>query len=113
MICAVLCARPALAEAPGIEGATAARGGDTWHFDVTLSHPDTGWRHYADGWRIEDTEGRVLGTRALLHPHVTEQPFTRSLGGVELPENQQTVLVRARCNVDGWSETTLLLDLPR
>lgn len=69
---------------------------------VTLAHPDTGWDHYADGWRIEDVDGKVIGTRVLLHPHVTEQPFTRSLTLPGLPDG--AMFLRARCSVHGWSD---------
>ena len=54
----------------------------TWRFDVTVAHGDEGWDHYADKWEVLAPDGRVLGARVLLHPHVGEQPFTRSLGGV-------------------------------
>lgn len=42
-------AGPALADPAVLEAATATRSGDTWRFDVTLRHPDTGWDHYTDG----------------------------------------------------------------
>jgi len=80
---------------------------DTYHFSVTIKHADTGWDHYADGWRVETDAGDVLGTRVLAHPHETEQPFTRSLSGVELPEGMMTVQIRAKCSVDGWSKDTV------
>lgn len=76
---------------------------DDARVSVTLAHPDTGWDHYADGWRIETAEGTILGTRELLHPHVTEQPFTRSLTVSDLPDGP--LFIRARCSVDGWSRT--------
>jgi len=87
-----------------IVGATATRAGDGWRFDVTLRHGDSGWDDYADGWRIETADGSVLGIRELLHPHVKEQPFTRSLGGVPIPDGVTEVFVRARTNVTGWDE---------
>ena len=74
---------------------------------VTLAHPDTGWDHYADGWRIETEDGTVIGTRELLHPHVEEQPFTRSLTISDLPDGP--LFVRAKCSVDGWSDTLVAL----
>ncbi len=74
---------------------------------VTLAHPDTGWDHYADGWRVETEDGTVLGTRELLHPHVEEQPFTRSLTVNDLPEGP--LFIRAKCSVDGWSDTRVSL----
>lgn len=93
-------ASPAFADAPVVESVTVS--GD--QFSVTLSHPDTGWDHYADGWEVLDADGNSLGVRVLAHPHVTEQPFTRSLSGVQIPEGATVVYVRARCNVDGWSD---------
>lgn len=99
----LIVASPVLAEPPVIEAIHATNSGATWRFDVTLSHPDTGWDHYADGWRVETITGDILGTRVLAHPHETEQPFTRSLTGVEIPQGTKTVLVRAKCFVDGWS----------
>jgi hypothetical protein len=74
---------------------------------VTLEHPDTGWNHYADGWRIEAEDGTVIGTRELLHPHVEEQPFTRSLTVNDLPDGP--LYIRAKCSVDGWSDTRVSL----
>ncbi len=56
-----------------------------WHFDVTLRHADAGWNHYADNWKILKMDGTLSGPRVLLHPHVGEQPFTRSLVGVKTP----------------------------
>lgn len=95
-----LMAGPVFADSPVVENVTV--NGD--RFSVTLSHPDTGWDHYADGWEVLDSYGNSLGVRELLHPHVTEQPFTRSLSDVIVPDGATVVYVRARCNVDGWSD---------
>lgn len=102
-ICAS-CATPLFADAPMIEAAKAKQSGSSWSFEVTLSHPDTGWDHYADGWRVLDNDGNELGLRTLYHPHVNEQPFTRSLGGVQIPTGVTEVFIQARDNVDGWAE---------
>ena len=85
----------------------------SWTVSVTLRHADTGWDDYADGWRVVKEDGTVLGTRTLFHPHVNEQPFTRSLSGVEIPTGTARVFIEARTNVDGWGEARLPLDLPR
>ncbi len=103
----------AVADPVTIVSATARKDAAGWTFDVTLSHPDAGWEHYADAWEIVAPDGTSLGLRDLAHPHVEEQPFTRSLSGVTIPENMTHVMVRARCLVDGWSDETLRLDLPR
>ena len=79
-------------------------GSDTWRFSVTLRHGDTGWEHYADEWRVLAPDGTVLGVRTLLHPHVNEQPFTRSLSGVRIPPNLTYVLIDARDNEHGRSQ---------
>lgn len=108
----VLLAAPVLAEPPVIENVTARQQGGSWHFNVTVSHPDTGWDHYADGWRVLDIQGNELGMRVLHHPHENEQPFTRSLGGVRIPEGTTQVHIQARCSVDGWAEATYQITLP-
>lgn len=92
----------AIADDAVIEAVEARALGDAWSFSVTLSHGDTGWDDYADGWRVVDSEGVELGLRVLHHPHVNEQPFTRSLGGVAIPEGLTEVFIEARTNTDGW-----------
>ena len=106
-----LLALPALADAPVIEAASAARNGGGWTISVSLRHPDTGWDHYADGWEVLAPDGTSLGLRVLAHPHVDEQPFTRSLSGVTIRAGLNRVHIRARCLTDGWSDTLFPLDL--
>ncbi|MEL6450238.1 MAG: hypothetical protein AAFQ19_03185 [Pseudomonadota bacterium] len=109
----LLAAAPALAEEPVIEDVIVTRTApDTYRFDVTISHPDTGWDHYADGWRVLDMDGNELGLRVLFHPHVTEQPFTRSLSGVVIPAGTVQVQVQARDLPAGWNAGTTIVDLP-
>jgi hypothetical protein len=109
---ALILAAPALADAPRVVGAEATRQGEAWRFDVTVAHADEGWDHYADAWQVRTPEGDVLGTRDLLHPHVEEQPFTRALSGVAIPEGVARVHLVARDSVHGWGEP-YPLDLPR
>lgn len=78
-------------------------GGGQYRFDVTLRHADTGWDHYANAWEVVTPDGKtVLGTRTLFHPHVDEQPFTRSLSGVKIPAGVAEVIVRAKDSVHGF-----------
>ncbi len=100
-------------EADVLEVRATQEGGGTWRFDVTVAHEDTGWDHYADRWEVLAPDGSVLGTRVLLHPHETEQPFTRSLGGVALPEGLDAVTVRAHDSVHGLDGREFRIDLPR
>ncbi|MSU89484.1 hypothetical protein GE300_07630 [Rhodobacteraceae bacterium 2CG4] len=94
-------ALPALAGPAEITGVRAGKAADGWRFDVTVRHADTGWDHYADGWRVLGPDGAELGYRELLHPHEQEQPFTRSLSGVAIPEGVTEVILRAEDNVHG------------
>jgi hypothetical protein len=90
----------------------------TWTFYVTVQHPDTGWEDYADGWDVLTPEGAVIKpdpdspfTRLLLHPHVDEQPFSRSQSGIVIPESVTQVRVRAHDLVDGWGGREIVVDL--
>ena len=107
----LLCAAPVFADAPVIENVEVSKSGDTWRFDVTLSHPDTGWDHYADGWRVLDMDGNELGLRTLYHPHVEEQPFTRSLSGVRIPADVTEVQIQASDSVGGWASELVTVKL--
>lgn len=90
----------------------------TWTFHVTVFHPDTGWDDYTNGWDVVTEDGKVLKpdpdslfTRLLLHPHVDEQPFTRSQGNIVIPEGVTRVIVRANDLVDGFGGQEVLVDL--
>jgi hypothetical protein len=84
---------------------------DTWTFEVTVQHEDTGWEHYADRWEVLTLEGEVLATRVLTHPHVNEQPFTRSQSGIVIPEGVTQVRVRAHDLVHGYGGREVVVDL--
>ena len=101
----------ARADMPEIIEATANRVGMGWRIDVTLQHPDTGWDHYADGWEILDKSGKQIGYRKLMHPHVEEQPFTRSLVNVMLPDGTREVFIRASCSKAGMSSDSVAINL--
>lgn len=100
---AVLAAGPAVSDGAEIVAATASGSGGLWSVSVTLRHGDTGWDDYADAWRVVTSDGTVVATRELLHPHVDEKPFTRSLAGIEIPSGTVEVFVEARTNADGWN----------
>ena len=83
-----------------------------WTVSVTLRHLDEGWKHYADEWRVVNADnGKVLGARKLLHPHVNEQPFTRSLSNVPIPAEVRHVYIEAHDKVHGWSPHKLKVDM--
>jgi hypothetical protein len=54
----------------------------------------------------------VLATRTLLHPHVDEQPFTRSLRNVKIPAATTWVRVRANDLVHGEGGREVTVSVP-
>ena len=89
-----------------------------WTFSVDVAHPDTGWEDYADGWDVVLRDVTVAKrnpddpfTRLLLHPHETEQPFTRSQSSIPIPPDVPTVTVRAHDLVDGFGGEEVVVDL--
>ena len=108
----LLSAAISLAGEADVVGVKASSGKDgTWSFSVTVRHDDEGWDHYADKWEVLGQDGEVLGSRVLLHPHVSEQPFTRSLSGVKIPEGVQRVFIRGRDSVHGYGGKEVVIEL--
>jgi hypothetical protein len=102
----------ALAGQPTVLGARAERMGPHWRFEVTVAHADDGWDHFADAWEILTPDGTRLAVRQLMHPHDSEQPFTRTLSAVHVPAGVDRVLIRAHDTQHGWGEAFGLV-LPR
>ena len=96
-----------------VEDATVRCNAVSCTFNVTVKHSDQGWKHYADKWDILTPDGEIIATRTLHHPHVKEQPFTRSLGNVTVPEKIKTVIVRAHDSVHGYGGKELTVDIVR
>lgn len=110
----VLSVLPATAgEADVLEVRVSRTGDDTFSFAVTVRHADTGWDHYADRWEVVAPDGTVFGARILLHPHVGEQPFTRSQSGIRIPAQIDSVIVRAHDSVHGPGGIERTIALPR
>jgi len=113
LVSIILSAAGALAgEADVVKTAVKQTGERTYRFDVTVAHADTGWDHYADKWDVVASDSTILGTRILHHPHVNEQPFTRSLSGVEIPTGIDHVVIRAHDSVHAYGGKTLRVELP-
>ncbi|MBW2465993.1 MAG: hypothetical protein JRF02_01710 [Deltaproteobacteria bacterium] len=104
--------KPAFADEVKILASDFFKTGDNlWTINVTLKHNDTGWDHYADNWRVVDSESNILGERVLYHPHIDEQPFTRGLNNVMIPEGVTIVYIEAHDKVHGWTPNQLKVDL--
>ncbi len=84
----------------------------TYDVVVSISSPYDSPERYADGWRVLDPEGNVLGTHTLTHDHANEQPFTRTQPGLEIPEGVTRITVEGRDLVNGYGGGTLWIDIP-
>ena len=104
----------AMAGEPAVLDATARPNTNgTYAISATIFHKDEGWKHYADKFDVLDADGKVLASRILYHPHVDEQPFTRSISNVTVPVGATSVVIRAHDLVHGYGKRTFTLKLPR
>jgi len=98
---------------PDVVGVKAkARGPNIFDFDVTVSSPYDSAQRYADAFRAMGKDGEVFGERKLLHDHASEQPFTRDLYGVVVPDGVRKVVIQAKDQKYGYGGKTIEVDLP-
>lgn len=83
-----------------------------YDFNVTLSSPYDSPSRYADAFRVMGEDGTVFGVRQLLHDHAHEQPFTRGLYGINIPEDINRVIVEGRDQTHGWGGGRQMVELP-
>jgi len=87
-------------------------GDRTYDVAVTISSAYDTPQRYADGWRVLDPDGNMLGTHTLLHDHANEQPFTRVQRGLFIPAGVDEVTVEGRDQANGFGGTTVTVEVP-
>jgi hypothetical protein len=92
--------------------AEATKNGDTWTFALTVRSDDISTTEFGDSWELRTLDGEVIATRVLAHEHMNEQPFTRSMSGIVIPEGITTVIGVAHHSVGGYCGETLEIQLP-
>lgn len=97
---------------PDVLAAELTSAGDAWRLSATLSSPYDTPERYADAFRAIAEDGTVLGVRELAHDHADEQPFTRSLTGLEIPDDVARITVEGRDLVHGWGGDTVEVEVP-
>jgi hypothetical protein len=85
---------------------------DVWRLSATLSSPYDTPERYADAFRALTPDGEELGVRELLHDHADEQPFTRTLEQLEIPEGVEEIVVEGRDLEHGWGGETVTVRVP-
>jgi hypothetical protein len=96
---------------PDVVDATAIDANGSWTFNVTVSSPYDTPERYADGWRIVGPDGTEFGFRLLTHDHAGEQPFTRSLSSVSIPDDVDVVTIEGRDQANGFGGEIFELQL--
>ncbi|KZK98318.1 hypothetical protein [Pseudovibrio sp. Ad26] len=112
LVLSLLATQVLAGEADVVKADVTPQADGSYRFDVNVRHGDEGWDHYADAWEVLSEDGKVLAVRVLAHPHVNEQPFTRSLSGVEIPAGMSRVVVRAKDSVHGYGGETVTVEVP-
>ncbi|MEO1029313.1 MAG: hypothetical protein AAFX02_09690 [Pseudomonadota bacterium] len=99
-------------DADVLEAEITKTGDRTYTISVTVEHGDDGWDHYADAWEVVGPDGKVIAKRILAHPHVNEQPFTRSKSGIKIPMGIDVVTIRAHDLEHGYGGAEIKLSVP-
>lgn len=86
-----------------------SEGGGVYSLSVTVSSPYDSPERYADGWRVLAPDGTVLGKRELMHDHASEQPFTRTQTGLEIPEGTERITIEGRDQENGYGGKTVTI----
>ena len=112
-VAVLACSFPVWAGEADVVGAKVTKVGNSkYNFDVTIRSNDRGWDYFCDRFEVLTPDGKVLGIRTLLHPHETEQPFTRELYGVSVPAGLKEVRIRAHHKPKGYDGKTITVRLP-
>jgi hypothetical protein len=85
-------------------------GDNFYRFNVTVKHTDENWEHFAKAWEVLSPNGELLGSRILRHPHINEQPFTRSLT-ITIPKQYNQVTIRAYDLIHEFGGKELTIDI--
>ncbi len=95
-----------------LEAELTPEGEGTYDVAVTISSEYDSPERYADGWRVLDPSGEVLGEHELAHDHAGEQPFTRTQTGLEIADGVETVTVEGRDSENGYGGKTVDVEVP-
>ncbi|MEO0392317.1 MAG: hypothetical protein AAF213_03600 [Pseudomonadota bacterium] len=104
---------PAMAgKADVLDATLEALGNGQYRVTATIRHDDEGWEHYVNRFDVVAPDGQVIQQRVLFHPHVDEQPFTRSLEVLLIPEGVDRIIIRAHDSRHGLGGWQAVLEVP-
>lgn len=101
---------PEIASGPAVVQEVKVSGKEnSYTFSVKLESPDTGCGQYADWWEVILADGsELIYRRILAHSHVSEQPFSRSGGTVNISATT-AVIIRGHMFPLGYGEGEIVL----
>ncbi|QSB05615.1 hypothetical protein [Natronoglycomyces albus] len=96
---------------PTVTDVYVERSGGTYLFTVTVSSEYDSTDRWADAIRVRSASGEEYGVRELGRHHADEQPFTRQITDVEVPDDVTVVIVEGRDSKNGWGGQSVEVDL--
>ncbi|GAC1553555.1 MAG: hypothetical protein NVS2B7_29540 [Herpetosiphon sp.] len=88
-------------------------GATNFDLSVTVASPYDTPERYADGWRVLGPDRQMLGENTVTHDHASEQPFTRTQGGLVIPAGIQSITVEGRDKSNGYGGKTVTIPVPQ
>lgn len=83
-----------------------------YHVRVTIEHHDQGWDNYVESWEIFGPDGQILGTRPFFEPELEREQTVSALAGIVIPEDIETVMIRARTFPGGLEGDPVEVNIP-
>ena len=94
---------------PSVVAAEVSGDSDLFTFQVMISSPYASAERHTDAVRVIGDDGVVYGILELTHPHAGQQPFSRTLRDVEIPESVTKVIIEGRDSTYGWGGEVVTL----
>ncbi len=95
-----------------IKATITSQGSGYFTISVTVQHEDEGDHHYATRWEVLDPANKIIARRVLMHPHVEEQPFTRSLSAVRIKPGVNEITIKVYDSKHGYGRRKIMLEVP-
>ncbi len=83
-----------------------------YHIKVTIEYEDTGWDNYVEAWEVRGPDGSLLGVRPFFEPALERTRTITALAGVVIPDDINTVTVRARTYPVGYVGDPVEVSIP-
>lgn len=83
-----------------------------YHIRVTIEHGDKGWDDYVEAWEVFGPDGTVFGIRPFFEPELEREKTVSALSGIVIPEDINSVTIRARAHPQGLEGDPFEVQIP-